>query len=198
MPFNRVYIPVQAFEDRRDFTVRYEDGDVFATVKRDWSDEKNPTEIFAASGASMAAVKPDYKALSYDLRVGQYRYELHTYLVFQHYYVKGMLWDVRGSLANDKPLNFVSEENDKKEVTIKTVPFKNDGLCYEVRVRDISHLRIAAAATVGIALKEAYKGLSEGESDENASWLKKFQQHFLDHGITYDELQKQASEEPRR
>ena len=118
--------------------------------------------------------------------------------MFQHDYVKGMLWDVRGSLANDKPLNFVSEENDKKEVTIKTVPFKNDGLCYEVRARDISHLRIAAAATVGIALKEAYKGLSEGESDENASWLKKFQQHFLDHGITYDELQKQAAEEARR
>ena len=46
---------------------------------------------------------------------------------------------------------------------MKLVNFRDKGECYDIRVKDLSHLRIASIAVVGIAMKEEFKGLSEGE-----------------------------------
>lgn len=191
MPFNRVYFPVQAIENHEDFDMWYEDDDLFAHAQSTWESEKSEIEFISNEGGNMAAIKPDYKALTYDLRVGQYRYEMHTYLLFEHYFIKGMLWQAHGNLQGEKYLNFVSEQNDKKEVTIRKIDFRDKGLCYDVRVKELSHLRVAAVAAVAIAVKESYKGLSEGEASEDDSWYKKFQKYFVEKGIPYEELKKQ-------
>ncbi len=196
MKNNRVYMQVDAAKKREDFELWYADGDVFVTVKKkDWDNEKDRVAIYNRFGGEMARIKTDPKAITYNVGVERYEYELHTYELFSHYFFKGMLWDIQGSLE-DKQLDFRNEGTGKLDVRISTVKFKNKGRCYEIKVKDISKLRIAACCVIAMALKESYLGLSEGEPVEGEKFWKKWKKMVFDSkGITYEELQAMKAEE---
>ena len=179
---------VDAWEKGEEFDLWYADGDRFVTVrKKDWNEEKAPVEIYNRFGGQMARIKTDPKSMIYYVGVERYEYELHTYTIFDHYFFKGMLWDVVGGLA-DKQLDFRNEGTGKLDVRIGVVKFKDKGHCYEIKVKDISKLRIAACAVIAIAMKEHYKGLSEGEPIEKKG-LEKWKDRILGtKGITYEEI----------
>jgi hypothetical protein len=189
MRFNKVYIPREALSRHEDFDVWYEDGTLFFHAESDWKDERSPVSIINMHNAEMARIKPDNKALTYDIRVERYTYQLHTNLIFRHYFLEGMLWQMHGTPSKGH-CHFTNEDTDKNDVQVSTVKFREHGECLEVKVRDIAKLRIAAVAVVAILIKEEYKGLSEGERDEDAPWYKKVKQYFLEKGVTYEEVQK--------
>lgn len=188
MIFKKVYIPANALENKADFDMWYEDGALFATAKSEWESEKSIVDIIGRSGGLIARIKPDHKALEYDIRVDEYTYRLITHTIFRHYFFEGMKWQMYGSIDNGSA-SFVNEDNSKKDCLIRRVdPFRNHGTCYEVKVKDLSKLRAAASVVVGMMIKEHYKGLSTGEPDPKASFIKKFKRNFLETGITYEEL----------
>ena len=187
MAFKKVYIPIAPLKEHKDFDVWYEDGMQFMHVQSDWESEKSRIAIMSRHNAEMASIKPDNKALCYDIRVERYTYTLHTYTIFEHYYIEGMLWQMHGTLAKNH-VHFESEATNKNEVLVTVVKFEDKGPCYEVKVKEISHLRIAAACIIAIANKEAWKGLSEGEKDDSLPWYKKVSRYFLEPGMTYEQV----------
>lgn len=189
MAFKKIYIPTDAIQKREDFDVWYEDGDLFCHVKsKDWSSEKSKIELLGRTGGEVARIKPDYKALTYDIRVDKYTYTLHTYTIFKHYFFEGMLWQMHGSVSNGHA-NFENENTKKKDMLVTTAKHFHEGQdCYEVKVKDLSKLRPAAAAVIGMMVKEDFKGLSEGEPDENAKWTKKLKRYFWEEGIPYEAI----------
>ena len=69
------------------------------------------------------------------------------------------------------------------------VDFKGHGPCFEVRAKDVAKLRIAVAAVIAMAIKEEYRGLSEGLKNPNASRLEKAKNWLVaDKDIPYDQL----------
>ena len=196
MKNNRVYMQVDAADKREDFQLWYADGDVFLTVKKNnWAEEKDRVAIYNRFGGEMARIKPDPKCITYNVGVERYEYELHTYALFEHYFFKGMLWDIQGSLA-DKQIDFRNEGTGKLDVRVTMVKFKDKGRCYEIKVKDLSKLRIAACCVIAMALKESYKGLSEGEPVEGEKFWTKWRKMVFDSkGVTYEELQAQRAAE---
>lgn len=185
---NRVYLPVDSADKREDFQLFYADGDVFATVKKeDWASEKSRVAIFNRFGGEMARITTDPKQLVYNVGVERYEYELHTYTIFEHYFFKGMLWDIRGSIC-DPPLDFRNEGTGKLDVRISRVKFRDKGQCFEIKVKDISKLRIAACCVIAMALKESFKGKSEGEPVEGSGLEKWKKRIFGTKGLTYEEI----------
>lgn len=188
MAFKKVYIPVDAISRHEDFEAWYEDGDFFFRAESDWQDEGSKVKFISRHGAEMAKIKPDNNCLNYDVRVERYTYTLHTYLIFRHYFCEGMLWQMHGSPSKGHA-SFINENTDKRDVQISIVNFKDKGPCYEVKVKDVGKLRIAAVVIVAILIKEEYKGLSEGERNEDAHWYRKVKQYFLEKGLTYEEVE---------
>ena len=184
---NRVYLPVDAVDKRQDFQMYYADGDVFLTVKSDWKTEKDKVSILNRFGGEMARIKTDPHGLVYYVGVERYEYELHTYTIFDHYFFKGMLWDIVGGL-NDWPLDFKNVGTGKIDARIGRVKFRDKGPCYEIKVKDISKLRIAACCAIGMAIKESYKGKSEGEPIEEKGLHKLRNRVLTNKGITYEEV----------
>ena len=201
MRYNKVYFPVDALSKREDFDMWYADGEVFGHVTCDWKTEHDKVHIIGRMGGEMAWIKPDNKSLNYDIRVERYTYILHTYTIFHHYYIEGMLWRARGNLLK-MPLHFINENNGKKDVSVKLVEFRDKGKCYEVRAADLSNLRPAVCSILAIAWKEEWRGLSEGEIDENASTWKKLKRWWGEPGTPFDQIltdeQKQAVEEGKK
>lgn len=193
MQFKKVYMPVDAIKRHEDFQLWYEDGDLFLTAQslnkeNPWSTEKDRVALISRHGAEMGRIKPDNKAMEYEVRIERWTYTLHTYTLFKHYYFKGMLWEINGSM-DKMPLKFVNEGTGKSDVRITHVNnFRDKGECFEIKVRDISKLRIAAGAVIAMALKEEYRGDSEGEPEENDTWTKKMRRYFWQKGIKYEEL----------
>ena len=148
---NRVYMPVDAVDKREDFNLWYADGDVFLTVKCDWSKENSKVAIFNRMGGELGRIKFDPNTLVYFVGVERYEYELHTYTIFEHYFFKGMLWDIMGCL-DEPPLDFVNQGTGKSDVRISRVKFKDKGQFYEIKVKVLSKLRIAACAVIAIAI----------------------------------------------
>lgn len=198
MKNNRVYMQVDAIDKREDFNLWYADGDVFLTVKSEWTKENDRVEIYNRMGGQMARIRFDPNTLTYFVGVERYEYELHTYTIFEHYFFKGMLWDIRGSIQ-DPPLDFRNEGTGKLDVRIGRVKFRDHGRCLEIKVKDISKLRIAACCVIAMAIKESYKGKSEGEPIEATGLAKWKQRIFTNKGITYDEIlaMKAAEQEAR-
>ena len=197
MKNNRVYMQVGAADKREDFQLWYADGDTFVTVKKkDWNNEKDRVAIYNRFGGEMARIKTDPKGITYYVGVERYEYELHTYTIFEHYFFKGMLWEIEGGLP-DKQLDLRNTGTGKLDARISTVKFKDKGTCYEIKVKDVSKLRIAACCIIAIALKESYKGLSEGEPQENQKFWQKWRKMVFDSkGVSYEEIQaRKASEE---
>lgn len=188
MKNNRVYFPKDALKRHEDFDVWYADGDVFLSIKGAWSSERDKVAIFGRMGGEMGQIKPDAKALTYYLKLERWEYVFHTLRLFEHYYVNGMKWQIDGTLSNP-PFDFILEESHVKEGHVQVVDFKNHGECYEIRVKDVSKLRIATAAVIAMGIKEEYKGLSEGLKDPDASKLEKAKNWlFAGKGIPYEKL----------
>lgn len=186
---------VDAVDKREDFKLWYADGDEFITVKADWKKENDKVAIYNRFGGEMARIRFDPNSLVYFVGVERYEYELHTYTIFEHYFFKGMLWDIKGTL-NDPPLDFRNEGTGKLDVRISRVKFKDHGRCYEIKVKDISKLRIAACCVVAMAIKESFKGKSEGEPVEESGLEKWKKRIFTNKGITYEDiLAKKAAED---
>lgn len=193
---NRVYMQVNAVDNREDFNLWYADGDVFLTVKADWTKENDKVSIYNRMGGELGRIKFDPNALTYYVGVERYEYELHTYTIFEHYFFKGMLWDISGCL-DEPPLDFFNQGTGKSDVRISRVRFKDKGMCYEIKVKDLSKLRIAACAVIAIKIKESFKGKSEGEPVEKKGLEKWKERIFTNKGITYEEIlaQKAAAQE---
>ena len=98
-----------------------------------------------------------------------------------------MLWDIGGGL-NDAPLDFRNEGTGKLDVRISHVRFKDKGKCLEIKVKDLAKLRIAACCVIAMAIKESYKGKSEGEPIERTGLDKWKHRIFSNKGITYEEI----------
>jgi len=188
---NRVYMPVGAVDKREDFELYYADGDVFVTVKSDWKSEGSKVAIYNRFGGQMARISTDPKQVVYHVGVERYEYELHTYTVFEHYFFKGMLWDIRGSIG-DPPLDFRNEGTGRLDVRISRVRFRDKGQCYEIKVKDLSKLRTAACCVIAMAIKESWKGKSEGEPDDVKALpaLKRLKRRIslTEKGIPYEEI----------
>ena len=194
MKNNKVYMPADAITRHEDFDVWYADGDVFLSIKGKWSSERDRATIFGRMGGEMGHIKPDTKALTYYLKLERWEYVFHTLELFDHYLVNGMKWQIDGSLTK-LPFDFITEGDHTKEGHVQLVDFKGHGPCYEIRVKDVSKLRIATATVIAMGIKEEYKGLSEGLRDPNASKLQKAKSWvFADKGITYEELLKRKGE----
>ena len=187
MKNNRVYMPIDAVDKREDFNLWYADGDLFMTVKSAWTKENDKVSIISRRGGEMGRIRFDPRSLVYFVGVERYEYELHTYTIFEHYYFKGMLWDIGGGL-NDVPLDFRNEGTGKLDVRISHVRFKDKGKCLEIKVKDLAKLRIAACCVIAMAIKESYKGKSEGEPIERTGLDKWKHRIFSNKGITYEEI----------
>ena len=187
MKNNRVYMPVDAVDKREDFNLWYADGDVFLTVKSNWTKENDKVSIINRMGGELGRIRTDPQQVVYFVGVERYEYELHTYTIFDHYFFKGMLWDISGGLQ-DVPLDFRNEGTGKLDVRIGRVRFKDKGLCYEIKVKDLAKLRIAACCVIAMAIKESYKGKSEGEPVELKGLAKWKDRIFTNKGITYEEI----------
>ena len=194
MKNNRVYMQVDAVDKREDFNLWYADGDVFLTVKSDWTKENDKVSIINRMGGELGRIRTDPQQVVYYVGVERYEYELHTYTIFEHYFFKGMLWDIGGGLQ-DVPLDFRNEGTGKLDVRIGRVRFKNKGLCYEIKVKDLSKLRIAACCVIAMAIKESFKGKSEGEPVEKKGLEKWKDRIFTNKGITYEEILAQKERE---
>ena len=187
----KLFIPTDGVSRREDFPIWYEDGYEFATVHSEngWQSEKDRVQLLGSTGGQIARIKPDFRALTYDVRVDMYTYVLKTYTIFKHYFVLGMLWQMYGSISNNKA-TFINENTKKKDVYIYRIDdFKGRGPCLEVRVRNLNRLRPAAAATVAMMIKEDFVGLSLGEPDPKENLLVKLKKFFLETGYTYEEIQ---------
>ena len=181
-------MPVDAVDSREDFQLWYADGDLFLTVKSDWKCERDRVAIYSRHGGEMGRIRSDPNGVRLNVGVERYENELFTYTIFEHYFVKGMLWDITGRL-DDPPIDFSNQGTGKSDVRISRVKFRDKGLCYEIKVKDLSKLRVAACAVIAIKIKESFKGRSEGEPDEDAGTLSKLKKRLFDSkGITYEEL----------
>ena len=62
-------------------------------------------------------------------------------------------------------------------------------MCYEIKVKDLAKLRIAACCVIAMKIKESFRGRSEGEPDENLGTFGKIRKKLFDSkGYTYEEI----------
>ena len=187
----KVYIPIDAIERHEDFTIWYEDGYDFCTVhsEGDWKSEKDRIMMRSCIGGMIAYIKPDFRALTYDIQCDRYTYTLKPYTIFKHYHFQGMQWQMYGSPSDGKA-HFLNEMTIKKDVYVfKVDGFKGHGPCYEVRVRDLNKLRPAVAAIVGILIKEHWRGLSIGEDDPTENLFIRLKKFVLETGYTPEQIE---------
>lgn len=189
MKNNAMYIPVDALKNRQDFDIYYRDGDLAFSYKGKWEKESDKVTIWNRHGAECGSIRlePASKCMYY-VKLERWEYELHTYLIEEEYFFKGMLWEIKGSPSNP-PFDFYSLRSEKNEVHVCRTKFKGHGECFEVKVRDVSFLRIAAAAVVAIMMKEEFKGLSEGLETPDLTRGQKIKRFFQKTKyLTYEEV----------
>ncbi|MCI2241166.1 hypothetical protein [Adlercreutzia faecimuris] len=188
MKNNKVYLPADALSRHDDFDILFEDGTPLYHVRGDWSSERGKVRFIGRMGGENCVIKPDAQTLSYYIQLERHEHALRTFRLFDHYYLEGRLWQIRGSLTTC-PLDFVNEKTGRKEVHVSRRLFRGMGDAYEVRVTDVAKLRIAAAAVVALAKKEEWRGKSEGEKSPEGSRLARLREWALGgRGKTYEEL----------
>ena len=190
--FKKIYIPVDAISRHEDFECWYEDRTLFCTVKslnkeNPWSDEHDQVALISRHDAEMGRIKPDYKSLTYSLRMERWTYTLHTYTIFSHYFIEGMMWQINKSPL-EAPFTFYNEGYDRKDVRLRITNFDDKGPCYEVAVKDVSRLRVAVISVIAILIKEEYRGLSEGEPSVKEKWYRKLVNTFNDKTYSFSDL----------
>lgn len=189
MKNNAIYIPVDALSRHEDFETWYRDGDLAFSFTGNWEKESDKVTIWNRHGAESGSIRlePAEKMTLY-VKLERWEYELHTYILFKDYFFKGMLWEIQGSPSNP-PFDIYSLRSESNEVRVRKTNFKNHGECLEIKVKDVTFLRIATAAVVAMMFKEEYKGLSEGIKDENISGFDKFKRFFkTNKGLTYEQV----------
>lgn len=192
----KLYVEANGVDERRDFKIWYEDGFDFCDVHslNNWLLETDRVHLVGPLGGLVGSIKPDHRALTYDVGVDRWTYTLKTMTIFKHYFFEGMMWKMYGGLRDGKAC-FYNQDTRKKDVYVYYLEdWKNRGPVYEIRVRDISKLRPAAAAIVAIMIKESYVGLSIGEGDPNLGRIQKLIRSVRDTGYTYEEIQKLEAE----
>lgn len=189
MRYNKIYFQKDAIEREEDFDVWYEDGDVLYHVQsnNNWANEKSQVQLIGRMGGQVGTIRYNPEGSTYFIRLERWEYKLRTHHIFRHYYIEGMMWDVRGSLTTP-PFNFVNESTDKKDAHVRLVNFRDKGECYEIKVKDLNKLRVAAASLIAIGFKEHHKGLSEGYDDPDAGRIKKLIGNLGKKGLTYEEV----------
>lgn len=192
MQFKKVYIPVNGISSHTDFDCFYEDRMLFCSVRslnkeNPWSDEHDQVALISRHDAEMGRIKPDYKSLTYGIRMERWNYTLHTYTIFSHYYVEGMMWQINKSPL-EAPFTFYNEGHDRKDVRLRITDFADKGPCYEVSVKNVSLLRVAVISVLAILIKEEYRGLSEGEPGIKDKWYRKIANSFNDKGYSFNDL----------
>ena len=194
---NKVYMPVDALARQEDFDIWYADGDLFLHVEGEWDKEDGKISVIGRKGGEMGRIKCDHKRLAYNVGVERYEYTLFTHTLFKHYFFKGMLWDITGSLR-DGSMVFFGEMSERNEVHVRRTTFKGHGECFELRVNDLSHLRIATVALIAIAHKEHWRGRSQGEPlSPDRPLLQKLKDRIAPGpGYTYEELVASGQIEP--
>lgn len=198
MKFNKIYLQKDAIrnaiDNDEDFETWYEDGDLFFTFhsKDHWKSEKTPVQVFGRMGGQNALIKPDNRALNYFIQHERWEYIMHPYVIGHHYYIEGMVWNLYGSFF-EPPFDIFEETMTSfyhKAVHVKMKEFKNKGLCYEIHCPDVRQLRIAVLSVVAIGIKEEWKGLSEGEEVQGATWYQRLRNRVFDpKGFTYEQIQ---------
>ena len=189
MKNNAIYIPIDALERHEDFDTWYRDGDLAFSYKGNWEKEADKVSIWNRHGAECGSIRlePAGKMTLY-VKMERWEYELHTYVLFSEYFFKGMLWEIHGS-PSKPPFDIYSLRSETNEVRVRKTNFKNHGQCLEVKVKDVSYLRIAAACVVAMMFKEEYKGLSEGIEVEPANRLESIKRIFTpNRGLTYEQV----------
>ena len=201
MKNNKVYMPLDAIERHEDFEIIYPDGERFLRFEGPWEKESDIIRIVSRLGAESGKIRPDPKTLGYYIRLERYEYLFRTIRIFRHYYVKGMLWNIKGSLS-DLPMSFVYEGNAQGEmgndVHVRQTKLKGLGDCYEIRVDTVNKLRPAACVVVAMAIKEHYRGLSEGEEPRYESPWQKLKKRIFEKGVTLEELERMEELEEAR
>lgn len=194
MKYKKVYMQVDSIKNHRDFNVWYEDGDLFLSFTGTWTSEHDRVTIFGRMGGEMGCIKPNPNSLFYYIKLERWEYVFHTIRLFEQYYVEGMLWQIEGTLTNP-PFSFNHEGGYNNDVRVSIVNFQDKGDCYQISVRDVEKLRIATAAVVAMAIKEEYKGLSEGAEPQNPTLIDRAKRFlFSGKGITYEQLLKEEVE----
>ena len=201
--FNKIYLQKDALknavENHQDFDTWYEDGELFLHFesKQGWTREKDHVQIIGRMGGQVGLIKPDNKAVVYEIKYERFDYRLHTYVINQHYYIEGMVWDLYGSFYNP-PFALVEEtltSFDRKAAYVRLTNFKGKGECYEIHVRELEKLRLAVASIVAIGLKETWKGKSEGEDREYGTRLERIKRQIFDEkGYTFEQIQEMIKE----
>ncbi len=192
----KLYAPIDGVHNRTDFEIWYEDNLPFCTVHGEsgWKSEKDRVQLLGPTGGQIARIKPDFKALTYDVRVDKWTYVLKTYTIYEHYFFEGMMWKMYGSLKDAKQC-FYNQDSRKKDVIIYRLDnWKDRGPCLEIRIRDRSKLRPAAAAVVAVMIKEDFEGLSLGEGDPERNLLVKLKDYFFERGYTKEEIDQLTAE----
>ena len=184
MKFNKIYLQKDAIARHEDFDTWYEDGERFYRFesKGGWKSEKDKISVIGRMGGENGQIRPDNRCLNYFLRFERYEYIMHPYVIFKHYYIEGMLWDLYGSAA-EPPFDFVCETKtsyNKKDVHVKERLFRDKGMCYEIHVPDLTKLRVAVIALVAILIKEEWKGLSECEEVRGATWMERLKNRVIE------------------
>lgn len=189
MKFNKMYFQKDAIARHEDFDVWYGDGELALHFESEWKSESDQVYIHGRLGGQIAKIKPDNRALGYYLKYERWECEFHAMHIFRHYFVEGRAWDIYGSYNEKLPLDFVNVNTGKKEVHVRQCEFKDKGTCIEVTARDVSVLRLAVQVMVAMAIKEEYKGLSDGElPQEKQSLVKKMSEFFSPKGVPYSAL----------
>ena len=190
MKNNAMYIPVDALKNRQDFDIWYRDGDLAFSFKGNWEKESDKITIWNRHGAECGSIKLDPESKSmYYVKMERWEYELHTYIIFEEYFFKGMLWEIKGS-PSKPPFDIYSQRSEKNEVHVSRTQFKGHGECLEVRVRDMALTRIAAAAVVAMMVKEEFLGRSEGiQRPDLSRWERVKRWVKGNKGLTYEQIQ---------
>jgi hypothetical protein len=186
----KLYMQTDAIAKHEDFDIWCDDGSVGFSVTGDWTQEKDHISVYGHMGTRIGRIKPDRHVLNYYLEFDRYTYEFHTRRIFQHYHIEGMAWDIQGGLTS-LPVDFLNVLDDKKEVHLRLLDFKEKGECYELRTTKADKVHIAIGVLISMAIKEEYKGLSEGEKDEEVGRLDKVKRFFIKNkGESLQELER--------
>lgn len=185
----RLYMPVDAIANHEDFDIWNDEGESGFRVTGEWQYEKDPAVINGQFGTRIAKVKADRNIVNYYLKVGLYSYEFQPRIIFKHYFVEGVAWDIKGSLTS-LPIDFMCVFNaDKpiKDAHVRKVEFADKGECYELTVYAPDYLYIAVTTLVAMAIKEEWRGLSTGEPEESPGFFSKVKKAVGKKGVVVPE-----------
>ena len=194
-----MYIPVDALARHEDFDTWYEDGDLFLhfACKKGWKSEKDRVQIFGRMGGQVGEIKPDNRALVYDI---MYERFIACTPTSSSITTTSRAWCGTCTAAITSLPTALSRRRlsatTANRCACAASKVQDHGPCYEVHVLELEKLRIAVACLVAIGYKEEWKGLSEGEDRELGNlWQRMKGRIFENKGFTYEQIQQMIAED---